>query len=212
MSRPVVFVDRDGTLIEERGYLAEPDGVRLLAGAASALARLREAGWAVVVLSNQSGVARGYFGLAAVERVHRRLRELLAEAGATIDGIYYCPHLPAAAGSPFGGVCLCRKPYPGMAIEAASVLDLDLARAMVVGDKHDDMGLANQLGVPGVLVRTGFGRDSEFRLGRPGAPKAAMVVPNLETAVDWILTRRAPQVPVAAGAPTGHGALGLVHR
>lgn len=191
MSRPVVFVDRDGTLIEERGYLADPSGVHLLECAAPSVRRLRGAGFAVVVLTNQSGVARGYFGLAEVEEVHHRLRELLTLSGATLDGIYYCPHLPQASHSRFGGVCLCRKPYPGMAIEAAAMLDLDLTRAFVVGDKLDDMGLANQLDVPGVLVRTGFGRDSEFQLGRPGAPTAALVVPRLETAVDWILTRRA---------------------
>jgi D-glycero-D-manno-heptose 1,7-bisphosphate phosphatase len=190
MSRPVVFLDRDGTLIEERGYLADPAGVHLLPGSAPSVRRLKAAGFAVVVLTNQSGVARGYFGLATVEEVHHRLRELLAAEGATLDGIYACPHLPDAAGSPFGGVCLCRKPYPGLAIEAAAVLELDLSRAFVVGDKLDDMGLANQLKVPGVLVRTGFGRDSEFLLGRAGSPAAALVVPGLETAVDWILTRR----------------------
>ena len=85
---------------------------------------------------------------------------------------------------------MCRKPYTGMAHEAASVLDLDLHHAYVVGDKLDDMGLANRLGAPGVLVRTGYGRDSEFNLGRPGAPRAAIIVPSIVTAVDWILTRR----------------------
>lgn len=189
MSRPAVFVDRDGTLIEERGYLSQPSEVRLIDGASKALRRLKNEGFAVVVLTNQSGVARGYFGLADVEAVHKKLRDTLLEEQVVVDGIYFCPHLPSAPGSPFGGVCLCRKPYPGLATEAAAVLDLDLANAYVVGDKLDDIGLANQLGVPGVLVRTGFGRDSEFLLGRPGAPKASVVVPHLETAADWILSR-----------------------
>jgi len=192
MSRPVVFVDRDGTLIEERGYLSNPDDVRLIEGASTAVRRLSEANFAVVVLTNQSGVARGYFGLGEVEAVHHRLREVLAEEKTTVDGIYFCPHLPSARGSRFGGVCLCRKPYPGLAHEAASVLDLDLTRAFVVGDKLEDLGMANLLRVPGLLVRTGFGRESEFQLGRPGAPKAALVVPHLETAVDWIISRRFP--------------------
>lgn len=182
-------MDRDGTLIEERGYLSKPSEVRLIEGAPAALRRLKDAGFAIVVLTNQSGVARGYFGLADVEAVHKRLRDVLQEESVAVDGIYFCPHLPSAPGSPFGGVCLCRKPYPGLAKEAASVLDLDLARSFVVGDKLDDIGLANQLGIPGVLVRTGFGRDSEFLLGRPGAPKASLVVPHIETAADWILSR-----------------------
>ena len=192
MSRPAVFVDRDGTLIEERGYLSNPDDVRLIEGASTAVRRLSEENFAVVVLTNQSGVARGYFGLGEVEAVHHRLREILAEEKAMVDGIYFCPHLPSARGSRFGGVCLCRKPYPGLAHEAASVLDLDLTRAFVVGDKLEDLGMANILKVPGLLVRTGFGRESEFQLGRPGAPKAALVVPHLETAVDWIISRRFP--------------------
>lgn len=190
MSQPVVFTDRDGTLIEERGYLRDPEDVRPIDGAAEAVRRLLAAGYAVVVLSNQSGVARGKFGLADVERVNHRIREVFANAGAPLSGIYYCPHLPEAHHSPFGGGCICRKPYPGMAYEAASVLDLDLRRAFVVGDKLSDIGLANGLNVPGVLVRTGYGRDSEFLLGRHGAPKADLVVPNFETAVEWILSRR----------------------
>ena len=189
MSRRAVFVDRDGTLIEERGYLSQPSEVRLIQGATAALRRLKQSGFAIVILTNQSGVARGYFGLADVEAVHKRVRDVLAEERVVVDGIYFCPHLPSAPGSAFGGVCLCRKPYPGLAIEAAQVLDLDLAKSFVVGDKLDDIGLANQLNIPGVLVRTGFGRDSEFLLGRQGAPKASLVVPHLETAADWILTR-----------------------
>jgi D-glycero-D-manno-heptose 1,7-bisphosphate phosphatase len=194
MSQPVVFLDRDGTTIEERGYLADPDGVRLVEGAAQSIRRLKDAGMAVVMLTNQSGVARGYFGLAAVEEIHHRVRQVLGAEGAQLDGIYYCPHLPVAHKSSFGGVCLCRKPYTGMAEEAASVLKLDLLRAFVVGDKLDDMGLANRLGVPGVLVRTGYGRDSEFLLGKPGSPQADIVVPNIVSAVDWILTRRSDRL------------------
>ena len=191
MSTPVVFLDRDGTLIEERGYISDPDDVYAIEGSVESVGRLNAAGFAVVVLSNQSGVARGMFTLAEVEEVNHRIREIFAGEGARIAGMYYCPHLPTAHDSAFGGVCLCRKPYPGMAYEATAVLDLDLSRAFVVGDKVDDIGLANQLQSPGVLVRTGYGRDSEFLLGRSGAPKADIVVPSIVTAVDWILTRRA---------------------
>jgi histidinol-phosphate phosphatase family protein len=190
VSQPVVFVDRDGTLIKERGFLCDPDQVELIEGADHSIRRLTDAGYAAVVISNQSGVARGLFTLADVEEVNHRVRELFAASGAVLAGMYYCPHLPAAHGSAYGGVCLCRKPYPGLALEATTVLNLDLSRAFVVGDKLDDLGMANQLGVPGVLVRTGYGRDSEFLLGRAGSPRADIVVPSIVTAVDWILTRR----------------------
>lgn len=185
-----MFVDRDGTLIKERGYLSDASRVELIDGAGDGVARLIAAGFAVVVLSNQSGVARGYFSLADVESVNHRVRELFALQGASLAGIYTCPHLPEAHDSDFGGTCLCRKPYPGMALEAAQVLGLNLKHSFVVGDKLSDIGLANQLGVPGVLVRTGYGRDSEFNLGRPGAPRADIVVPAILNATDWILSRR----------------------
>lgn len=190
MSQPAVFVDRDGTLIKERGYLSDPTRVELISGAGDGVARLISAGFAVVVLSNQSGVARGLFSLADVERVNHRIRQLFALQGASLAGVYTCPHLPEVHDSAFGGICLCRKPYPGMALEAASVLELDLKHAFVVGDKLSDIGMANQLNVPGILVRTGYGRDSEFNLGRPGAPRADIVVPAIINAVDWILSRR----------------------
>jgi len=137
VSTPVVFLDRDGTLIVERGYLADPAQVALTA---ESIRRLTGAGYAVVVLSNQSGVARGMFSLATVEEVNHRVRALLAAEDVTLAGMYYCPHLPDAHDSPYGGLCACRKPYAGMAHEAASVLDLDLHHAYVVGDKLDDMG------------------------------------------------------------------------
>lgn len=145
-----VFLDRDGTIIEDRHYLADPDAVALLSGAASGLRRLQAAGMALVVVSNQSGLARGLISAEALTAVEGRFRSLLASEGITLAGIYTCPHAPEAG-------CDCRKPRSGLARRAAAELHLDLRHCMVVGDKPADIGLARDLGATAVLVRTGAG-------------------------------------------------------
>ena len=174
--RPAAFVDRDGTLIVERNYLGDPAGVELIPGTAEALAALKAAGYAVVMLTNQSGVARGYFDMAAVERVHARLAELLAAGGAALDAVYTCPHGPNDA-------CSCRKPLPGLARQAAADLGLDLARSLVFGDKAADLGVARAVGARGILVRTGHGAKEE----PTAAPLADLVADDLAAAVRLIL-------------------------
>jgi D-glycero-D-manno-heptose 1,7-bisphosphate phosphatase len=151
--RPAVFLDRDGTLIEEVGHLGDPDGVLLLPGAAQALRRLAGAGFALVVASNQGGVARGLFTEEDIRSVNRRAAELLASAGAPpIAGWYWCPHHPE-----FTGPCDCRKPAPGMLKRAARDLDLDLGRSWMVGDHPVDAGAARAAGARAIVVRTGHG-------------------------------------------------------
>ena len=145
-----VFLDRDGTILEDRHYLADPEGVALLPGAASGLRRLQAAGIALVVVSNQSGVARGLISPAALAAVEERFRSLLAAEGVTLAGSYHCPHRAEDG-------CDCRKPRAGLARRAAAELGLDLQGCMVVGDKPADIGLARHLGVTAVLVRTGEG-------------------------------------------------------
>ncbi len=142
MSRPAAFLDRDGTLIHDPGYLGDPAGVVLLDGAAAAVAALQRAGYVVVVLSNQSGVARGLYDEAAVAAVNARMCELLrkAEPAARIDAIYYCPHGPA-------GSCDCRKPLPGMFLRAARDLDLDCAASLAIGDHPRDVTAAQAAGI-----------------------------------------------------------------
>lgn len=174
--RPAAFVDRDGTLIVERNYLGDPAGVELIPGAAEALNALNAAGYAVVMLTNQSGVARGYFDMAAVDRVHARLAELLAAEGAALDAAYTCPHGPNDA-------CSCRKPLPGLARQAAADLGLDLARSLVFGDKAADLGVARAVGARGILVRTGHGAKEE----PTAAPLADLVADDLAAAVRLIL-------------------------
>ncbi len=156
--RRFVLLDRDGTIIVERHYLADPAGVELLPGAAAGLRRLRELGFGLVVVSNQSGVARGYLTLETLERIHARLVELLAAEGVTLDGMYFCPHGPDTG-------CDCRKPLPGLILRAAADLGFDPRLAVVVGDKPCDVDLGRAVGARSVLVRTGYGREHE---GAPG--------------------------------------------
>ncbi|MBM3979152.1 MAG: HAD family hydrolase [Planctomycetes bacterium] len=151
MPREAVFFDRDGTLIEEAHYLADPDCVRLIPGAADAVRALNAAGALVIVVTNQSGVARGYFPESRVDEVHERLSRLLAEFGAKVDAYYYCPHHETT------GSCDCRKPKPGMLLTAARDFDIDLARSWMIGDKACDAGAGVAAGCRTLLVRTGHG-------------------------------------------------------
>ena len=170
--RPGVLLDRDGTLIEERNYLADPDGVALIPGAAAAVARWNAAGVPVGVVTNQAGVARGFFAVDAIDAVHARLFELLEAEGARVDGVWFCPHHPD-----FTGPCRCRKPAPGMAEEAAAALGLDLARSWVIGDKASDVELGTGVGGTGILVETGHGAKDRDAVA-PGTP----IFPDLAAA------------------------------
>jgi D-glycero-D-manno-heptose 1,7-bisphosphate phosphatase len=149
-----VFLDRDGTLIEDAGYLQDPAGVRLLPGAAAAIKQLNERGWIVVVVTNQSGIARGLLTLDEYRATERRLDELLALEGARIDARYFCPHLPEVSGP-----CDCRKPGSLLYRQAAERFGVDLAESWWIGDRMRDVLPAKTLGGKGVLVLTGAGRD-----------------------------------------------------
>lgn len=174
--RRAAFVDRDGTLIQEKEYLADPEGVRLVPGAAGAIRSLRRLGLAVVVVTNQSGIARGLYGEEDYRAVARRLDRVLEEAGAPVDGTYYCPHHPELTGP-----CPCRKPGTGMYRQAARDLDLVLEGSYYIGDRLKDAVPALALGGTGILVRTGYG-DEEER----GAPDGVLVVADLPAAARLI--------------------------
>lgn len=177
MKTQAVFLDRDGTINIDTGYLADPEQVRLIDGAAAAIKKLNEAGIKVIVVSNQSGVGRGFFTNADAVKVNERLVGLLAAEGARVDGIYYCPHLPDDG-------CRCRKPATGLVDDAAREHAVDIAQSCVVGDKASDVGLARNLGVNAILVLTGIGKDSLSRI----SPAPDYVAQDLVQAVDWILT------------------------
>jgi len=177
--RRAVFLDRDGTLIEETVHLADPERVVLLRGTAVALSDLREAGFTLVVVTNQSGIARGLYSETEYQAVARRLNELLVEAGSPVDVTLYCPHHPD-----FGPACECRKPGTGMYRQAAAELGLDLANSYYVGDKVLDVTPALELGGVGVLVRTGYGADESALV-----PAGIAVVNDLAEASGLILNR-----------------------
>jgi D-glycero-D-manno-heptose 1,7-bisphosphate phosphatase len=143
-----IFLDRDGTLIDDPGYLREPELVRLLPGAAAALHRLRGQGWKLVLVSNQSGVGRGLIAPSELRAVHARLCALLADTGVQLDGSYYCEHAPEAK-------CACRKPRPALLRRAANDLGLDLARSFMIGDKLSDLQAGRAAGCASVLLATG---------------------------------------------------------
>jgi D-glycero-D-manno-heptose 1,7-bisphosphate phosphatase len=173
-----VFVDRDGTLIVERSYLADPAGVVLVPGAAHALAELQRAGFALVLVTNQSGIALGLYNLDDYHAVAARLEEVLTAEGVAFDAAYYCPHHPDVTGP-----CTCRKPGTGMHRDAAAKLGLDLTRSFYVGDKATDVGPALELGGQGILVRTGYGREQEALV-----PPRTWVADDLGAAVQLVLT------------------------
>jgi D-glycero-D-manno-heptose 1,7-bisphosphate phosphatase len=183
--RPAVFLDRDGTLIEERNYLDRLDLIAPVPGVAGALARLRDAGFALVLVSNQAGVARGYFDESFVRAAHEHLAALFARDGIVLDGYYYCPHHPEGVVEGYRRECRCRKPAPGMVEDAARDLDLDVARSFVIGDKWLDVELARNAGARGILVRTGYGADSEAE--PPHGVQPFAIVDTLADAADVIV-------------------------
>lgn len=180
--RPAAFIDRDGTIIEERHYLADPEGVRLLPGAADGLRRLAEGGYRLVVVTNQSGIGRGYFGEAEYRAVEARVAELLQVEGVSLAAVFHCPHAPDAAEP-----CDCRKPGLGLFRRAAEELGIDLARSVWIGDRLGDVAPAAGLGGFGILVRTGYGaREAET------APPELSVAADLGDAAEAVLGRSIP--------------------
>ena len=154
MYNPHVLVDRDGTLIKEKHYLCDPEQVELIDGAAQGLQRLQLLGLGVILITNQSGIGRGYFSREQFEQVHCRLSDLLKNAGVCLDGIYLCPHAPWEN-------CTCRKPKPGLAYKAAAEHDFDLRDCFVIGDRTCDIELGRSVEATSFLVRTGYGRKEE---------------------------------------------------
>jgi D-glycero-D-manno-heptose 1,7-bisphosphate phosphatase len=185
--RPAVFLDRDGTIVEDVGYLSGPEQLVLLPRSAEAIARLNAAKVPVVVVTNQAGVARGYFSESRVREVHLRLDQLLAERSARIDRYYFCPHHPDAGDGPYRRVCECRKPRPGLLLQAAAELEIDLSRSFMIGDKRSDLDAGAAAGTRTVLVRTGYGGDVE-RSGDLPAAGFLGVCDQLAEAVDLCLT------------------------
>lgn len=183
MGSPAVFLDRDGTINEEVGYLSDPGQVNLIPGSADALAKLHAAGFKLVVVTNQSGIARGLFTVEELKHVNHELEKLLKEKGAGVDAFYFCPHHPHYGEKV---ACECRKPKPGMAKAAAKELGIDLLKSYFVGDKVSDIELGKNAGGKTALVLTGYGIEEKGLLEAKGI-KPDMVLDGLPEAADWII-------------------------
>lgn len=186
MSRPAVFLDRDGTMIHDVGYLGRREDIRWFPWTMDAIRLLNRAGYLVCVVTNQGGIALGLFDESFVHEVHAAMAATLRESGAAIDGWFYCPHHPRAVVEAFRTPCPCRKPGRGMVDAACAQFDIDLARSWVVGDKRIDVLMAEAVGARGILVRTGYGEGELSRVGA-GLPEGTMVASDLMEAVSMIL-------------------------
>jgi D-glycero-D-manno-heptose 1,7-bisphosphate phosphatase len=189
MRRRAIFLDRDGTVSEEVGYVNHISRLRLLPRTAEAIRKINESQFLAVLVTNQAGVARGYFKEELVRRVHARLEEMLAEGRARLDGIYYCPHHPTAGEPPYRRDCNCRKPKPGMIEAAREDLAIDLSRSFMVGDKYSDIVFAHSVGMKGVLVKTGYGLGEIEGSSADWTEQPDRISEDLSDAVDWILSR-----------------------
>lgn len=178
MNRTYVLLDRDGTIIYDRHYLADPAGVELLPGAAAGLRKLRELDCGLIVVTNQSGIGRGYFDEPTLGRIHDRMCELLAAEKIALDAIYFCPHATADA-------CDCRKPKPGMAVQAAREFGFDPRTSFVIGDRPGDVELGRAIGATSILVRTGVGQETE----RDGSCTPDFVGDDLTAVAEFIAGR-----------------------
>lgn len=185
--RPVVFLDRDGTLNIERGYIHNLQDLELIDGAACAVKRLNDNGIAAILVTNQSGAARGYYGEGHILDLNNRLVDLLREQGAFLDAVYYCPHLAQGTVEPYIQACSCRKPEIGMVERAyAEHDDLDCNLAFVVGDKATDVELAVNCKAKGILVVTGYGQaviDGTYQW----KVKPDFTASSITEAIDWVL-------------------------
>ena len=182
-------MDRDGCLTEEVGYVNHPTRIRLLPRTAQAVRRLNQAGVPAVMVTNQTGIARGYFSEETLHATNARMRDDLAAAGARLDGAYVCMHHPTEGLPPYRAECDCRKPRPGLLHRAAADLGLDLAASVMIGDKLSDVAAGHTVGAAGVLVLTGYGRGEWEYHAHRGAVKPDHVAEDLLDAVEWALAR-----------------------
>lgn len=185
--RPAVLMDRDGTLAHEVGYVNHPSRFKLYPYAVEAVRVVNRAGFLAVVVTNQAGVARGYFPESLIGEVHGLVSAAMQSGGARLDGIYYCPHHPSAGEPPYRRDCECRKPRPGLALRAAAELGIDLSRSWVVGDRPGDLELAWNVGARAALVKTGYGLG-ELTFNRAALPREPdLIAEHLLEAVQEIV-------------------------
>lgn len=183
---PAVFLDRDGTINVDKHYLHKIDDFDFIPGVPQAIKKLKESGYLVIVVTNQSGVARGYFDLEDVTRLHEHIQKELTNEGASIDAFYLCPHHPEQGVGKFRKECDCRKGRPGLLLQASTDLGIDLQRSFMVGDKVADVEAGENAGCQTILVLTGYGHESRLQIDE----KRIKVCRDLPAAVDMILAKK----------------------
>lgn len=188
MKKRAVFLDRDGTINKDVGYPNSFDLIEIFPYSFDAIKKINDARLLAVIVTNQSGVGRGLIDIENLHDIHQNLKEAFTKHGARIDGIYFCPHYPSSPLTEYDKDCQCRKPFPGMALQAASDLDIDLEHSYMVGDKAEDVLFGLNIKAHPILVLTGFGKKTLLHLKEKGI-KPAYVASNLMDAVDWILKK-----------------------
>lgn len=191
--RRAVFMDRDGTVSEEVGYVNHPDRFRLFAYSAGAVRLLNRHGWLAILVTNQAGVARGYFSESMIHAVHDKLQRELGERGASLDAIYYCAHHPSVGEAPYRADCDCRKPRPGLVLRAAHDFNIDLTGSWMIGDRYGDVELARNAGLRSAFVLSGYGRGEWEYQRSAWAHQPDLVAENLLDAVQSITGEKAGQ-------------------
>ena len=189
MKRPAVFIDRDGTVNEQMGYINHPSRFRLLPGTAEAIRLLNENHLFAIIVSNQSGVARGYFPIDLVHEVHALMQDTLKEKGARVDGIFFCPNHPRGSVPEFAKACDCRKPGTGLIEQACRTFDIDMSRSYMIGDRCLDIEAAERSHLKGIMVETGYGLGDITYVMPHKTINPVFIAPDLLKAVQWILKK-----------------------
>jgi D-glycero-D-manno-heptose 1,7-bisphosphate phosphatase len=184
VKKPAVFLDRDGTICEEVGFLKNIEDFRLISGSGPAIRDINAREWYTVVISNQSGIARGFMNEKEVDTVNQHMLEILRKENAKLDGIYFCPHHPKG-NPPYNIHCKCRKPSPGMLLQAQQDLNIDLEESVVIGDKYSDVKTGHNLNASGILLLTGFGKRELRRYRNKWERPPDYIAKNLSEAIRW---------------------------
>jgi D-glycero-D-manno-heptose 1,7-bisphosphate phosphatase len=185
-----VFLDRDGTINEEVGYLSQPENIRILPDVTEAIKVLKAAGYRILVVTNQSGVARGYYTEEDVQLINEKINQLLMKSGTSIDAFFYCPHHSNGVIAEYSYACHCRKPESGLMLEAAEQFNLDLTKSFIIGDKLIDLQMAEYLGARAILVLTGYGEQEWKKYQDTSSFVIHYIAKDLLNAAHWIVKQR----------------------
>ena len=187
MKRPAVFIDRDGTINEQMGYINHINRFHILPGVPEAVKLLNNNDYLVIIVTNQSGVARGYFPIELIEEIHSHMKEVLKKEGAEINAIFFCPHFPRSRVKEYAIECDCRKPSTGMIRQALDEFDIDLTQSYMIGDHFTDLEFASNADIKSIMVKTGYGLGEVGYLLPKLSYKPVYVADDLLDAVKWIL-------------------------